>query len=708
MTPSREIFFNVDTYSVTALYVLTLVPLGFLAYGLTRRLHRWRQGQPTYRFDQMGRRLWGVFVESLFHARIVRRRNLYGGFMHLLIFTGFVTLLTGTSIVMVETDITVPLLGVSFLHGDFYLGFKLAMNVGGLMLIAGVVMALHRRLVSRPGTQQSSGDDMLLLAFLLILAVQGYALQGLRLAITHEPWASWSFVSYPLAIALQDVPSPYLILLHRLTWWTHFATAFAFLGYAAYSKLIHPFTAMANVLFRRLGPLGALDPIENIEQAETFGVSRLEHFTWAQLMSLDACMHCGRCLEYCPTFNTGKALRPRDLVLQLAGFQADRGGLFSGVLGEAANTGRFRRGKGAERELIGGVVSQEEIWDCTTCGACMQQCPVHIEHVPMLVDMRRSLVMEQNAFPAELAPVFNSLERFGNPYQSAPAERANWTKALAKPVREMAHVAAGETVDYLFFVGCVGSYVSRNQKVSLALARILQEAEISFAILGKEESCTGDPARRTGHDYLAQQLAAKTIDKLKRYNVRKVVTACPHCFNAIRNEYPQLGGDFEVLHHSQLIDELIAAGKLTLDSASAISQGKVTYHDPCYLGRYNGVVEEPRSVVGALAGIDIVEMPRNRKQSFCCGGGGGKALMKEQGSIRINEQRAREALATGAEVVATACPFCMGMLEDGIGSVDSAGKARVLDLAELIAGSLNPSPAPPIDREARALTEVQA
>lgn len=693
MTPSREIFFNVDSFAVTALYVLTIIAIGFLIYGLTRRVNRWRKGQPTNRFDQIGRRVWTLLYESIFHVRIVRRRNLYGGFMHLFIFAGFATLFIGTLIVMSEADIAVPVFGISFFHGNFYLGFKLAMNASGLMLIAGVMMALYRRLISRPRTQQSSGDDMLLLAFLLVLAAQGFALQSLRLAISGDEWAAWSFVSYPLAIALQNLPSRHLTLLHELTWWTHFATALAFIGYAAYSKLIHSFSAVANMLFRRLQPRGALDAIENIERAETFGASRLEHFTWAQLMSVDACMHCGRCLEYCPTFNTGKALRPRDLVLELAGFQADRGGLFSGVLGEGANSGRFRWGKGPERELMGGVVSPEEIWDCTTCGACMEQCPVHIEHVPMLVDMRRSLVMEQNAFPTELTPVFNSLERFGNPYQSAPTDRANWTRALAQPVEQMSQVAAaGKSVDYLFFVGCVGSYVSRNQQVALALARILQDAGISFAILGKEESCTGDPARRMGHEYLAQQLAAKSIEKLNFYNVRKVVTACPHCFNAIRNEYPQFGGNFEVVHHSQLIDELIAAGRLTLNAVSAVAQRKVTYHDPCYLGRYNGVFDAPRDVVGALLAVDLVEMLRNHKQSFCCGGGGGKAFMKDQGGIRINEERVREALSTGADVVAAACPFCIGMLEDGISSVDSASKVRVLDLAELVAGSLKTSP----------------
>lgn len=673
MTPSREIFFNIDPAGVIALYGLAIVPLGVLAYGLARRVGRWKLGQPENRFERMGYRIWTLVCMSLLHGRIVRPRNLYGGVMHAAVFAGFVTLLAGTILVAIEADIAVPWLGASFLHGDFYLAFKLAMNIAGLLLIAGVIMAFYRRLVLRPATQENSGDDMLVLGFLALLAVQGFAVQGLRLALTQDPWAAWSFVSYPIALALQGVPHAALAQLHEFNWHAHFLIAFIFLGYIACSKMIHPFTALANVLFRRLRPRGELDPVANLEQAATVGASRLEHFSWAQLMSVDACMRCGRCLEYCPTFNTGKALRPRDLVLQLAGLQADRNGIF--------------------RELIGGTVSKEEIWDCTTCGACMEQCPVYIEHVPLIVSLRRNLVTEQNSFPAELAPVFRSLERLGNPYQNVPGERAAWTRKLDEPVALMSEAAAaGKTVDYLFFVGCVGSFVPRNQKVTIALARILQAAGIRFAILGKEETCTGDPARRMGHEYLAQSLATKTVEKLNFHRVKKIITACPHCFNAMRNEYPRLGGNYEVVHHSQLIAELIAVGRLTVDAAAALAQGKVTYHDPCYLGRYNNVFDEPRDAIDALPGTGRTEMPRNRRHSFCCGGGGGRAMMKEASGTRINQERVREALDTGAGVVATACPFCTGMLEDGIAGANTGARLRVLDLAELVAGSLQTPP----------------
>lgn len=685
--PTREILFHIDAWGVLCVYLLMTLPFGMLAYALARRVRRWRRGQPESRTDQMGRRIYDALRMSIFHGRTVRRRNLYGGLMHLAIFTGFVTLLIGTLIVMVEADIAVPL-GLSFFHGGFYLGFKFAMNSAGLLLIAGTAMAFYRRLVLRKATQQTSADDLLVLAWLTLLVLQGYAAQALRLALVHDPWAAWSFVSYPLALALQGIPTGVIAALQQLNWWAHFITALGFIGYVGYSKMVHPFTALANVLLRRLKPRGELDAID-FEKSEILGVSKLEHYTQPQLMSVDACLHCGRCLEYCPTFNTGKPLRPRDLVLELAGAQADSGGVFSGVLGEGANSGRFRWGAGAERTLIGEVVSEDEIWDCTTCGACMEQCPVYIEHVPLIIGLRRNLVMEQNSFPPELMPTFTSLERLGNPYQGLPADRDAWTKRLEKPVPRMADVKkSGAQVDYLFFVGCVGSFVGRSQNTVIALAKVLQAAGVSFAILGKEESCTGDPARRMGHEFLAQQLAAKTVERLNFYHVKKVVTACPHCFNALRNEYPQLGGNYDVIHHSELIAELIKSGRVSLDEASAIAQGKVTYHDPCYLGRYNGVLDEPRAILAALPGIELEEMPRNRKHSFCCGGGGGRALMKEDRGSRINVERVREAVRTGAQVVAAACPFCMGMLEDGVIGQAEQTPLRVLDIAELVAASL--------------------
>lgn len=689
MTPTREILWNIDALGKIAIYALLVIPVAYLAYGLAKRAGIWRTGQPENRFDQWGTRLKGALLKSVFHGRIVRKNKLYAGIMHAGIFGGFIILLIGTIIVMIEDDITVPLFDYSFYRGNFYLGYKFAMNLGGLLLIGGVLMAFYRRFVERVRIQESAPDDVIILAFLLLLTVQGYVIQALRLAELRDPWERWSFVSYPMSIPLRGLSEGWLTGLHQMNWWAHFITTFVFLAYFAYSKMIHPFTSLANVFFRRLKPVGQLEPIANIEEAETLGIGKLEDFTWAQLMNVDACMHCGRCLEYCPTFNTGKPLKPRDLVLEIAGFAADNGGIFSGELGQAHTSARFRWGEGPERELIGGVVTPAELWDCTTCGACVEHCPVYIDHVPMIVGMRRNLVLEQNEFPDELGPMFTNLERLSNPYSYPPNQRADWTKKLDQPAPIMAErAAAGEEVEVLFFVGCLGSFDPRNQQTTLSLARILQAAGINFAILGQEETCTGDPAKRIGNEYLAQMMAEQTVEMLNSYSFKKIVTACPHCFNAIKNEFPQIGGSFEVVHHSQLINQLIDEGRIQIDPQSSMARGKVTYHDPCYLGRYNKVYDEPRSAVAAMPGVELTEMGRNRNKSFCCGGGGGRMFMEETRGSRINQARVNEAIETGAEVLCAACPFCMTMFEDGIRGVGKEEEFKVLDLAEIVAGSM--------------------
>lgn len=689
MIPTREILWNINALGPILLYTLMVAPFIFLAFGLARRVRMWRSGQPEDRFDNLAGRIGHALLMSILHGRIVRRRNRYGGIMHALIFVGFVTLFIGTIIVMIEADLTVPLLGWSFYRGNFFLGYKLAMNLAGVLLIVGALMALYRRYVVQPRTVDTASDDLVILMFLIVLSVQGFALQALRMAVTAEPWAPWSFVSYPMALAMRGLSEETIRALHVVNWYAHFLTNFVFLSYVAWSKMIHPFTSLANVVFRRTAPRGKLEPIPDIEEAETFGIGKLEDFTWAQLMNVDACMHCGRCLEYCPTFNTGKPLRPRDLVLEVAGYMADKGGIFSGELGQGDNSARFRWGAGPERELVPGVVSVDELWDCTTCGACMEQCPVYIDHVPLIVGMRRNLVLERGEFPEEVTAVFNNLERLGSVYQFPPDQRAAWTRRLAEPVREMADVAAaGEEVEVLFFVGCLGSFDARNQRTTVALARILQAAGINFAILGKEETCNGDPARRIGNEYLAQVMATQTVETLNQYSFKKVVTACPHCFNAIKNEFPQIGGRYEVVHHTQLINELIFSRKITLDPTSPLAQGKVTYHDPCYLGRYNGEYDAPRAALSAIPGLELTEMGRNRNQSFCCGGGGGRMFMEETRGTRINQARVREAMETGATLLAASCPFCMTMFEDGIHGVGAEETFDVRDIAEIVADSM--------------------
>jgi Fe-S oxidoreductase/nitrate reductase gamma subunit len=675
-TPTRQVLFNVDLAGQLAMYAFMGPVIALLTFGLTRRVCMWRQGQPENRFDQPLRRVWIALRDSVMHGRIVRRSNLFGGFMHFNIFWGFVVLLIGTIIVMIESDITVPIFHWSFYRGNFYLGYKIAMNLAGLMLIAGVLMASWRRSRKR-ATQDTTSDDLVLLGLLLILALQGFALQALRLALVSDPWAGWSFGSYPFSLLFLPVPSSTLAVLHRWTWWTHFATTFLLVGYVAYSKGVHAFTSLANVAFRRLKPASELDPIENLEEAETFGVGKLEDFSWAQLMSVDACMHCGRCLEYCPTFNTDKPLRPRDLILEVAGYQADKGGLFSGEMGGDGNYGRARWGKGPDRELIGGVVSEDELWDCTTCGACMSQCPVYIEHVPLIVGMRRNLVLEQAKFPDEIVPLFNNMEKNFNPWEFPASNRGSWAREMG--VKTLAEKPDAEV---LYWVGCYANFDERNNKVARALVKCLQAAKVDFAILGQEEKCSGEPLRRIGNEYLYQTLVGENVSTLNGYNVKTIITACPHCFNTISREYPQFGGNYRVIHHTTFVNELIQSGKLKLAPGT---HAPITYHDSCYIGRYHGIYDAPRQALEALGG-ELLEMRMNRRTSLCCGGGGGRVFMTEaRGSTKINHLRLEQALETGASTVASACPFCLTMMEDAVSTKDVREQIRAFDVVELIA-----------------------
>jgi len=679
-TPTREVLFNVDLIGQVMMYASMAAPIGFLAFGLARRVSMWRQGQPEDRFNHWGRRLWDALTASIFHGRIVRRSNLFGGFMHFNIFWGFVVLLIGTIIVMIESDITVPLFGFSFYRGDFYLGYKIAMNLAGIMLILGILMAYWRRAVSKRRTIESTGDDLVLLGMLLILTLQGFALQALRIAAEHDPWAGWSFGSYPFSLLFLPVPEPALTVLHKWTWWSHFATTFLLVGYVAYSKGIHAFTSLGNVFFRRLKPNSELDPIVNLEEAETYGAGRLEDFTWAQLLSVDACMHCGRCLEYCPTFNTDKPLRPRDLVLEIAGYQADKGGLFSGELGAEGNSARYRWGEGPERELIGQVVSPDELWDCTTCGACMSQCPVYIEHVPLIVQMRRHLVLEQANFPDELAPLFNNMEKNFNPWEYPAANRGQWAREMGVKT-----LAENPDAEVLYWVGCYGNFDDRNNKVARALVKCLQAAGVNFAILGGEEKCSGEPLRRMGNEYLYQTMVAENVETLNGYNVRTIITACPHCFNTIGREYPQFGGNYRLIHHTTFVQELLDSGKLKLKPGAV--NGPITYHDSCYIGRYHGIYDAPRSALESL-GAELREMPMNRRTSLCCGGGGGRVFMTEKRGYKINHLRLEQAMSTGASTVASACPFCLTMFEDAVSTKDVRGAIRAQDVVELVAAAI--------------------
>jgi len=695
--PTRVIGWNVSEVAYAVMYVLVAVQALVLAYAFTRRYRAWRQGKPYGPIDRVGERLRQSLSVAFLHRRLIRPGYVYAGVMHLFIFYGFVALFIGTLIVLLEADIVRPFFGASFFNGPFYVAYKVLINLFGLLFIIGLLMAVQRRYFQHlPKFRKSLSDDAIVLGILLFLGLTGFLLQALRLAATQDPAAPIHWVSYPIALVLGGVSVGVLEGAHAVTWWAHMLANTALLVYLPVSKLAHIFTGPTNVFLRANDPKQALALIANIEEQEHFGAASLPEFNWKQLANLDACMRCGRCLDFCPTFNTGKPLKPRQLIVEMGAYMDRQAGLLAGPAGPRITDAGVR---GSElllpddpslatvpvlADVIGNVVSEDEIWDCTTCRACMEQCPVRIEHVPLIVEMRRNLVLEQSQFPQELVMLFNNLERNANPYSFPASTRADW--AASAGVQELADVEDPSSLEVIYWVGCMSSFDARNQKVANALAKVLKAAEVKFAILGKEESCSGDPARRAGNEYLYQILAQTNIERLNQYQAKRIIASCPHCFNTLKNEYPQLGGDYDVVHHSEYIKQLIDSGRLKVPPGTLEGNG-MAYHDPCYLGRYNDVYDEPRDVMNSVSG-GFVELPRCRDRGFCCGAGGARAFMEEKSGSRISHNRLNEALDSGAAGGAVACPFCVTMFEDGVRGLNVEERFPVKDIAEIVAAVL--------------------
>jgi Fe-S oxidoreductase len=546
--------------------------------------------------------------------------------------------------------------------------------------------------VVRPTGLDNRREDLIVLLWFLVVLGSGFLVEAARIGGTelrqHPGWALWSPVGAALALGFQGVgvTEPQFLVWHRLWWWAHMLLTFGFLTYIGYSKLNHLIFSPLNILLHKSRANGELAPIANLAKAlegdeeamasVRFGAAKLADFTWKQLLDLDACTRCGRCQDNCPAWLSGKPLSPKFVILDL---QRHMHATARAVLAGAAEPY-------AGVAMIGDVISEDVLWSCTTCRACEENCPVSIEHVDTIVDMRRNLVLEQGRMPDTAEAALRSLEQRGHPWRGTQETRSGWTAGLAIPT-----IADNPEAEYLFWVGCTGALVDRNIRVTKALAKLLQAAGVSFAILGEEETCTGDPARRLGNEYLFQMLAQQNIETLKNYRVRKIVTHCPHCFNTLKNEYPQFGGTFEVMHHSQLIARLLQEGRLT--PAQALPE-KVTFHDACYLGRHNDVFAEPRQVLQAIPGVQLQEMRWNQRKGLCCGAGGGHAFMEVNIGRRVNHMRTEQAIETGAAVVATGCPFCMQMFEDGVKAKGVEETMRVHDIAELLAQTLPDGPTP--------------
>ncbi|RKY93625.1 MAG: Fe-S oxidoreductase, partial [Ignavibacteriae bacterium] len=461
---------------------------------------------------------------------------------------------------------------------------------------------------------------------------------------------------------------------YEVFWWLHIIVIFAFMNILPYSKHLHVFSSIPNTFFANLDPeRNTIKPLDlEDEEAETFGAADIEELSWKQLLDGYSCTECGRCTSVCPANNVGKSLSPKEILVNIRQRTKDIAPLL--VQGKT-------EGEQFEKRLVHDYIPDLDLWQCTTCMACVQECPVMIEHLDSIIDMRRNLVLTESQFPSNLNNVFKSLETNFSLWAFNPADRAEWADGL-----NIKTMAENPDCEILFWVGCAGSFDDRYKKVSQSFAKLMQKANIDFRILGTEEKCNGDTARRLGNEYLAQMMMQENVETLNNYKVKKIVTACPHCFHSLKNEYKQFGGNYEVFHHSGLIDQMITEGKIVLKGNE---NKNVVYHDSCYLGRYNQVYEPPRNTLNKISGVNLLEMARNKDKGFCCGAGGGRMFLEDEEGGKINNERTREALETNPDTIASACPFCMTMMTDGVKHFEKSEEVEVKDIAEIILENSN-------------------
>jgi Fe-S oxidoreductase len=624
-----------------------------------------RMGQPAQRFDDVPARIRNEAVITLGQRKLLQRA--LPGLMHAFIFWGFLVLLPTilmAMIAIVDRDQTIPWLG----RQEW---FALLVDVFAVLVLVGVVTALVIRKVQRPARFQGSHmrEADLILALIAGIVTTLLLWHASRIALGLNEWpADWS----PVTNALSNLfgGGQRTRDAERALVWAHVLLVLGFLAYLPHSKHLHIFTAAVNVYFGRTRSRGRLEPLRFDEEGVAeedirMGAKTVTDLTWKQVVDTYSCTECGRCQDVCPAWATGKELSPKLLIMGIRDQVFAEG---PRILGGDA---------GAATPLVPNAVSDDVVWDCVTCGACVHECPVSIEHIDHIVDLRRQLVMVDARFPSEAEPMLRDVERSSNPWGKPQSERADWAEGLDVRVLE----PGDPPPPLLYWVGCAASFDERARETAVSTARLLKAAGVDFAILGPRESCTGDPARRMGNEYVFQAFAEQNVETLNESGVTRIVTSCPHCFNTLGTEYPDFGGRYEVIHHSELLSELVRDGRIE----TTRSDRRITYHDSCYLARHNDVIEEPRSLVAAVG--EPVEMERNGRRTFCCGAGGAHMWMEERGNA-INEERVRQAAETGAETLAVACPFCTVMLDDGVRT--SGRDLRVADVATLLAESLPP------------------
>ncbi len=683
---TREVFGNIPDPLRVTFYTVIPVLIVYGAVLFANRMKNWERGAPDNRATTSGnaKRRFGDFRSGVYMQTLLREPA--AGLMHSLIYFPFLVLLAVTTVL--EVNHQVPE-GLKFLHGDVYRAYTLVGDVAGVLFLVGVVWALLRRFGPRRFRPyririKTKPEHAAGLVVFAAIGVTGFGAEAFRIATTAAdhggdfPSAeTWSIIGYPLAQAVDSIGffADSVHGWHQAWWIAHVLAFMVFLALLPITMLRHMFTSPLNMYLQdRDRPKGAMKPLPNLMETEleSFGVSTIEEFTWKQLLDTDSCTMCGRCTAVCPAHATGKPLDPREIVLK------------TGEVMAATGTPVVSPPIGTDDEITVPAnwmfdrITSEELWACTTCRACDEVCPVNIEILDKILDMRRYLSLMESDFPTELGAAYRSMENSGNPWGLSQSDRTEWVGDL----EGIEVIDGGDPfeAEYLYWVGCAGSFDDKNKKVSRAMAQLMQRAGVSFSILGPSEMCTGDPARRSGNEYIFQMLAMQNVETLNGMGVKKIVTQCPHCFNTLANEYPQMGGHYEVVHHSQLLEWLVEQGKL--DMSEARLDERLVYHDSCYLGRHNDVYLAPRKVVGSIGGIELVEAERSGTNGMCCGAGGGRMWMEEDTGKNINVERSQELLATGATRIATACPFCYVMIDDGVkGEGVEESEVKVGDIA---------------------------
>ena len=709
--PGRPEYWNIGYPFLGVLVYLTMgVLMVCLTYAFWTRLRVWMLGRAMPDLGPWGPRISRSIrlagLDIFGHRRFLKR-ELFPGLMHFFLFWGFIILIFATTLGAVEWNwhkYVAPTVGFEIPTVYARNQFSLLWDIGGgLFASIGLAMAVWRRYVMKPDRLNTFVDDGIILSLIGLLLISGFLTEGLRIAVTelnpqsdlYDPSAApWSFIGYLFALAFRagGITQYGGEVSHFIIYWLHVLLVTISYVYITFrfTKIAHIFFAPLNAFLRSDRPLGALRPMGDIETLERFGASEITDLTWKQLLDYDACTNCGRCQDQCPAYASGKPLSPRKLIQDMKKYMVARGPeIIEERNGDSKPWIRLLPSDDLESEkapagepvsMVSDAVTEDVLWSCTTCRACMEACPVFIEHIDSIVDMRRYLVMEEARMPATAEGALLSMEQRGHPWRGTSFTRTDWTEGLDVPV-----MADKPEIEVLFWVGCTGALEQRSQAIPKAMASIFKLAKVKYAILGDEETCTGDPARRMGNEYLFQIMAEQNITTISNYGKPKIITICPHCFNTIKNEYPQFGGEFEVLHYTEYVADLIKDGRLkpikTIDTTLA-------YHDSCYLGRHNRIFDPPREIVNSIPGVTLVEMePRNRERGFCCGAGGGRMWMDEPGT-KVNHIRTEHFLETEAETVGTSCPFCLQMMNEGVGSKGVSETKKAKDILELLVESL--------------------